>query len=171
MMKEERFFKEMPYPFKEDEERRIKNKILSSIPEDRLFFFPKLAFSGFIIILIIISFSLHHKKEKPFLKERISVKNPLKMKFEEIKLPSLPVPELEAEEKVEDIPFQITKVDHHIKLQWEDRNASKFRIKKCFFPPGKEGCVYLEETDKRYFIDNCKEEEKLVFYIVEAIRS
>lgn len=170
MMREERFFKEMPYPFREDEEIRIKNKILSSIPENRLFLFPKLAFAFVLIIVFILPF-LFHKKEAPVETKKVVVLNPLKIKSEEIALKdlNLPIP-LPEEVKIEDIPFQITKVNHSIKLVWEASGVEKFRVKKCYFPPQKEGCIYIEETDKNYFIDKAKEEEKLVIYIVEAIK-
>lgn len=171
MMEKNKFFKEMPYPFLFEEEEKLKERILSSLPERSFNFFPKLAFAFILIIIFILPFLLN-KKEVPVETKKVVVLNPLKIKSEEIVLKdlNLPIPPLE-EIKVEDIPFQITKVDHSIKLSWEDIRATKFRIKKCYFPPGKEGCVYLEETDKKFYIDNSEEKEKLVFYIVEAIRS
>ncbi|MEJ5167176.1 MAG: hypothetical protein WHV67_09140, partial [Thermoanaerobaculia bacterium] len=158
MMEKNKFFKEMPYPFLYEEERKLKEKILSSLPEKNFNFFPKLAFAFILLIVLILPF-LFNKKETPVERKKVVVLNPLKIKSEEIALKDLNMPIPPPEEvKIEDIPFQITKVDHSIKLFWEDSRAKKFRIKKCYLPPGKEGCVYLEETDKKYYIDNSKEE-------------
>lgn len=170
-MKEERFFKEMPYPFSEEEERKLKKRVLSSIPEKRFNLLPKLVFvSGLIIIFLSIPFLIKNKPEPVQEMKKIHVQNPLKIKSEEIALKDLPFPAFKFEEKTEDIPFQITKINHSVKLIWEARGAEKFRVKKCYFPPQKEGCVYVEETTKNYFIDRDKEQEKLVIYIVEAVK-
>jgi len=172
MMKEKKFFKNMPYPFSPQEEMRLKKKILSSLPEKNYSFIPKLIFASLAVLLIIlIPFLNPQKDEEIKITKKIEVINPLKIKSEEIVLNifSILIPDFK-KEKVEDIPFNITKQDNSVKLEWQASGALKYRIKKCAFPP-KDDCNYVGETNKNYYVDNEKEKEKLVVYIVEAVKS
>lgn len=171
-MRADKFFKEIPYPFKYQEEIKFKEKLLSSLPKNGYAFFPKVAFVFTVILLVFLTpFLTNNKIPDNAETKRIIVLNPLKIKPEELVLKDFQffIPEYK-EEKIEDIPFSIVKTDHLVKLEWQDEGVAKYRIKKCTFPP-KNGCPYVEETNKNYFIDKATEEEKLVFYIVEAIRS
>ncbi len=171
-MKIDKFFKEIPYPFRVQEEMKFKEKLLSSLPKRDYDFIPKLVFVFSVILLVLlIPFLINNKVPNNAETKRIIVLNPLKIKSEELVLKDFHffIPEYK-EERIEDIPFRIAKTDHLVKLEWQADGVEKYRIKKCTFPP-KKGCSYVEETNKNYFIDKPKEEEKLVFYIVEAVRS
>lgn len=171
MMKEDKFFKKVPYPFRLEEEEKLKRRILSSLPEKKYIPFGKIALSfGIILIIISIPFFISNKKEVQ-VQKKVEVINPLKIKSEEIAFQNLPfpMPDLK-EEKIEDIPFKIFKEDHSVKLVWEDKEAKKYRIKKCLFPPKDKGCDYVDETEKNYYLDKSLEESNLVIYIVEAIK-
>lgn len=170
-MKDKKFFKEIPYPFCKEEEMRLKNKILSSLPIKKYNLFVKFAI-GFALILIMVSvhFLISNKKVEGKKKEKIIVLNPLKIKSEEIVLKDFPFPQPQfEEEKIQDIPFHIAKYDHSVILQWDANNFQKFRVKKCQFLPPKNDCAFVQETDKNYFIDEDLDDAKFVVYIIEAV--
>lgn len=171
-MKDDKFFKLIPYPFSIEEERRLKNKILSSLPIKRHFIFLKLAIAfALILIMISVPFFISNNKFEAKEKEKIIVLNPLKIKSEEIVIKDFPFPQpYFNEEKVQDIPFYIAKYNHSVKLQWDRKDFQKFRVKKCTFLPPHNDCAFIEETDKNYFIDKESKDAKFVIYIVEAVK-
>lgn len=170
MMKDDKFFKLIPYPFCAEEEKRLKNKILSSLPINRNYVFLKLAIA-FALILITISVPFFISNNKFEEKEKIIVLNPLKIKSEEIVIKDFPFPPpYFSEEKVQDIPFYLVKYDHSIKLQWDQKDFQKFRVKKCTNLPPQNNCFSIQETDKNYFIDEEIKDAKFIIYIVEAVK-
>ncbi len=171
-MKEEKFFKEMPNPFIERELFKLKERVLECLTKKSTFFYLKYAFVPLILLFFIFSHFLVNNREKDIkIKERILVQNPLKIKSEDIKIELAEFPLPEEKERVEDIPFIISKVNGSVKLTWQEIPSKKYRIKKCNFIPLEENCNYVVETKNNYFIDNDKEKENLVIYIVEAVKS
>ncbi len=172
-MKEEKFFKELPNPFIEREVFKLKERVLEALPRKNTFFYLKYAFIPLTILFFIFSFLLINKNKEDSLKikERVFVQNPLKIKSEDIKIELAEFPLPEEKERVEDIPFIISKINDSIKLTWQEIPAKKYRIKKCNLIPPQKNCNYVVETKNNYFIDKDKEKENLVVYIVEAVKS
>lgn len=171
-MKDDKFFNLRPYPFSIEEERRLKNKILSSLPQKKHPIFLKLTIAfALILIAISVPFFISNNKFEAKEKEKIIVLNPLKIKSEGIVIKDFPFPQpYFNEEKVQDIPFHIAKYDHSIKLQWDQKDFQKFRVKKCTSPPPYNDCAFIEETSKNFFIDKESKDAKLIIYIVEAVK-
>ena len=70
-----------------------------------------------------------------------------------------------------DVPFQIQKTDHQIRLAWEQEKGYQYVVQKCVLSAKGRSCRTETVVNGGSFQDKSIEESPLVFYTVEAVKS
>ena len=70
-----------------------------------------------------------------------------------------------------DVPFQISKTDHRVRLAWEKMEGYQYIVQKCVLSAKGKSCRTTTVVSGGAYQDKSADETPLVMYTVEAVKS
>jgi len=151
-------------------------KVMESLPSRRFIWNPAWAVAACIVLAVgLIGIVGYYLPQSGFRAPVLNVANPLNLVVETpaqtLLAGEVAFPPVSGKSRMMDVPFQIRKTDHQIRLAWEEEKGYEYVVQKCVLSAKGRSCRTETVVRGGTFQDKSVEESPLVLYTVEAVKS
>jgi hypothetical protein len=174
-MKEKSLFR-LVDPFTPAEHAAFTTRVMGSLSARRTSWSPLWALAASLVLAIgLIGVVGHYFPQDGTPAAVVTVANPLDlvvgMSPQTILAGDVAFPPVSGKNQMMDVPFQILKTDHQIRLAWEEEKGYQYVVQKCILSAKGRACRTETVVNGGTFQDKSIEESPLVLYTVEAVKS
>jgi|GEM_PF-2413043 len=167
---------QFPDPFTPAEHAAFTAKVMGTLSARRTVWRPVWAVAASVALvfgLLTLNRSIHPGNRMPAAAVRVA--NPLHLAQA---LPggmevegNVAFPRVADKAQKIDVPFQISKTDHRVRLAWEKMEGYQYIVQKCVLSARGKSCRTTTVVRGDAFQDKSADETPLVMYTVEAVKS
>lgn len=163
-------------PFTQAEHAAFTVRVMESLPSRRTSWGPVWALAASVVLAVgLIGVVGYYLPQSELQAPVVMVANPMDLVAgttpQTVLAGDVVFPPVSGKNQMLDVPFQILKTDHQIRLAWEQEKGYQYVVQKCILSAKGRACRTETVVNGGTFQDKSVEESPLVFYTVEAVKS